>query len=61
MKSVIAWAMLLAFVMGLGYANFGYLSKHCDEHPWEETWQKPNKSEAFPKQIRAVVWDETNI
>lgn len=57
MKSIIAWAMLLAFAMGLGYADFGRLSKKCEADPWSDL----NKSEAFPKQIRAVVWDETNV
>lgn len=61
MKSFVAWAMLLAFVMGLGYANFGHLSKHCDENPWEETRQKPCKSEASQKEIRAVNWEEGNV
>lgn len=71
MKSFLAWAMLLAFVMGLEYATVGSLSKNCDEDPWEridhsakvsqdkcdeDPWSDLNKSGASQKKCQAVVW-----
>lgn len=77
MKSFVFAVMLLAFFMGLNYADFDRVAKNCDADPWfdidyqsakvsqdkfeADPWSELYKSEASQKKCQEVVWDEGNV